>query len=291
MTARLIPPGNHAPVRTIAELAALDGPADAVARKVREIIKPGPVKDALSGSWLGHALHPLLTDVTLGTWTSALLLDWLGGRQAQPAADRLIALGLLSTPPTVAAGYSDWGDSTVGNPPVARIGLVHAATNGTGATLMAASWAARKRGARGAGKLLALAGGAALGLGGYLGGHLSFAEGLGVDQTVFEAPPEGWTDVLAESELAEGQARCVEVGGVPVLVARTGGELHALSNRCAHRGGPLHEGELRDGTITCPWHGSTFDLRDGALVRGPSAYPQPPWEARASGDRIEVRPV
>jgi nitrite reductase/ring-hydroxylating ferredoxin subunit len=97
-------------------------------------------------------------------------------------------------------------------------------------------------------------------------------------------------DALREAADDPG-VRCVDVGGVAVLVARTSGELFALSNRCSHRGGPLHEGELRDATVTCPWHASTFDLRDGALLRGPSAYPQPPWEARATGGRIEVRPV
>lgn len=287
MTRRLIPPGNYAPVRTIARLEALDGPGEKLAKKARELIKPGPVKDVLSGSRLGHALHPMLTDVTIGTFMSALLLDWLGGERSQPAADRLIGLGLLSTPATVAAGYSDWGDSTVGNPPVQRVGLVHAASNALGSSLFAASWLARRRGR--SGRLLALAGGAALGAGGYLGGHLSFGEGMGVDQTTFEPAAEDWIEVLGEDELPEGQARCVDAAGTPVLVTRAGGALRALSNTCSHRGGPLHEGELGDGTVTCPWHGSVFDLSDGALLRGPSAYPQPAWDARVREGRIEVR--
>jgi nitrite reductase/ring-hydroxylating ferredoxin subunit len=287
MPARLLPPGNRAPVRKLAALEALDPPAKAIGKKVRRILKPGPVKDALSGSWLGHALHPLLTDVTIGTFSSALLLDWLGGEKSAPASRRLIGIGLLNTGPVVASGYSDWADTEVGDAAVRRIGIVHAASNGTAAALFAASWAARHRGS--SGRLLALAGGAVLGWGGYLGGHLSFAEGVGVDHTAFEDAPEEWVSVGAETDLAEGQTRCVEADGTAVMLARTGGELFALSNHCSHRGGPLHEGEMRAGTIKCPWHDSVFDLRDGALVHGPAAYPQPAWETRVRAGRIEVR--
>jgi nitrite reductase/ring-hydroxylating ferredoxin subunit len=287
MPERLLPPGNRAPVRTLASLEALDPPAKAIAKMGRAILKHGAVKDALSGSWLGHAFHPLATDLTVGTFVSALLLDWLGGDDSQDAARRLIGIGLLSTGPTVASGYSDWADSEVGNDSVRRIGIVHAAANATGASLFAASWAQRRSG--GSGRLLALAGGGVLGGGAYLGGHLSFAEGLGVDQTAFEHPPEDWTPVLDEGELGEGDKRCVLAEGTAVMVARQGGSLYALSDLCAHRGGPLHDGELGDGTVTCPWHHSVFELSDGALVHGPAAYPQPAWDTRVRDGRIEVR--
>jgi nitrite reductase/ring-hydroxylating ferredoxin subunit len=76
---------------------------------------------------------------------------------------------------------------------------------------------------------------------------------------------------------------------VPVMVARQNGALHALVNKCAHRGGPLHEGELGDGTVTCPLHGSVFRLEDGAVCRGPSAYPQPAYDVRAVDGVLELR--
>ena len=57
-------------------------PAKTIGKAVRDAVPAGPVKDALSGIWLGHALHPLLTDLPIGTWTSAVLLDWLGGGRA-----------------------------------------------------------------------------------------------------------------------------------------------------------------------------------------------------------------
>lgn len=278
-------------VERLEDASALDGPAKAYGKAVRKALPGGPVKDALSGTWLGHALHPMLTDVPIGTWTSALLLDWLGGRAAEPAADRLIGIGLLAAVPTVAAGASDWADTELGIPAVRRVGLVHAAGNALGAALFAASLAARRRGARSRGKLLALAGGTAMASGGFLGGHLSFARGIGVDETAFDTPPSDWTDVLADAELAEGQPRAVRVNGIEVMVVRDGGQLRALTDRCAHRGGPLHEGELSDGCVICPWHGSKFDLCDGSVLRGPSAYAQPAWDAQVRDGRIELRPL
>jgi nitrite reductase/ring-hydroxylating ferredoxin subunit/uncharacterized membrane protein len=282
-------PIAHEAVERLAGLDQLDEPATTIGKTVRELVPPGPVKDALSGTWLGHALHPVLTDLPIGTWTSAVLLDWLGGRAGEPAADRLIALGIAFTPPTAATGMTDWADSVAGDPAVRRVGLVHAAAN-TGATLLfGVSWAARRSGARGTGKLLALAGLGVLAGSGYLGGHLSYAKGIGVDQTAFEEPPDDWTPALRDGDLPEGESRYAEVGGVGVMVARVGGELYALSSRCSHRGGPLDEGELSDGCVTCPLHGSTFRLADGSVERGPAPYPQPAWHVRLRDGVIELK--
>jgi nitrite reductase/ring-hydroxylating ferredoxin subunit/uncharacterized membrane protein len=289
MTSSLRSSAPQDAVQQLADLEQLDQPAATIGKAVRDGVPRGPVKDALSGTWLGHALHPLLTDLPIGAWTSAVLLDWLGGHAGQKGADRLIALGIAFVPATAATGLTDWADSEAADPRVRRLGFVHAATN-VGATLVfSASLAARRRGSRGTAKLLALAGAGVLGASGYLGGHLSYAEGVAVDQTAFEEPPEDWTPVMRQSELPEGESRYAEVGGVGVMVVRHGGEVYALSNRCAHRGGPLDEGELSDGCVTCPLHGSTFRLEDGSVLRGPSPYPQPAWEVRVSGGVIEVK--
>jgi nitrite reductase/ring-hydroxylating ferredoxin subunit len=283
-------PRAYEAVEQLAAVEVLDGPADFVAKKIRDLV-PKPAKDALAGSWLGHALHPVLTDVPIGTWTSALLLDWLGGDDGEAGADRLIGVGLAASVPTIWSGWVDWADSTAGNPTVKRVGIVHALANGGGTALMAASLAARRRGERGRGKFLALAAGGFMGAGAYLGGHLSFAEGLGVNQTAFERAPAEWADVLAEADLADGHPRCARVDGVAVLLVRDRGEVRALSDRCSHRGGALHEGEVADGCVKCPLHGSVFALADGSVRSGPSAYPQPVWETRVRAGRIEVRPA
>jgi nitrite reductase/ring-hydroxylating ferredoxin subunit/uncharacterized membrane protein len=286
--AAMTKPAAHEAVESITGLEALDAPARAVAKSVRGNVPPGPVKDALSGTWLGHALHPLLTDLPIGTWTSAVLLDWLGGDKSKNAADRLIGLGLAFSLPASVTGMTEWADSEPGNDSVRRIGAVHAATNGGAAVLFGASLAARRSGARGAGKLLALVGAGVLGASGHLGGHLAFAKGVGVDQTAFEAAAEDWRPVLRDAELPEGESRYAEIEGVGVLVARHAGEVYALSNRCVHRGGPLDEGELSDGCVTCPLHGSRFGLSDGSVERGPAAYPQPAWQVRVRDGVIEL---
>src|SRR5919202_1837207 len=193
-------PRAYEAVETLGQVEALDAPATAVSGWVRNAIPKGPVKDALSGTWLGHALHPLLTDLPNGFWTSAVALDWLGGRDAQTAADRLVALGVSSTLPAIVTGANDWADTTAGNATVRRVGLVHALANAAATSLFAGSLAARRRGARGTGKLLALAGAGVVGVSGHLGGHLSFAEAVGADRTVFEAAVDEWTDVIGEAE-------------------------------------------------------------------------------------------
>jgi uncharacterized membrane protein len=123
----------------------------------------------LQGRWLGHAVHPVLTDVPIGMWTSATVLDLVGGSQAQPAARRLIGVGILAAVPTAVTGWAEWGPI---EPRDKRTGVVHAASNVTALWLYTASWRARGKGRHLRGVLLGLAGSTALGIGGYLGGHL-----------------------------------------------------------------------------------------------------------------------
>jgi nitrite reductase/ring-hydroxylating ferredoxin subunit/uncharacterized membrane protein len=278
--------GPYRLVERLERTDALDGVAGAVQRNAQAIYRPGALKDALSGTWLGHPLHPLLILMPLGCWTSASFLDLVGGRGSRAAADRLVAAGVVSALPTAAAGASDWSDTAGAE---RRVGIVHAAANSAGLVCFAASWVARKRGRRARGVALALAGHVFAGLGGYLGGHLTYATGVGVDTTAFQTGPEVWTAVLDASEVPEGRPVGTHVDGVRLLLVRDGGEVRALAARCTHRGGPLDEGEVADGCVTCPWHGSRFELATGAIVQGPATAPQPAYEARVVDGRVEVR--
>lgn len=282
-------PVLHRLTERLERARALDPAADKVAATVRKLIGPGPVKDALSGTWLGHALHPLLTDVPIGTWTSASILDLVGGRAAQDGADRLIGVGIAAAVPTAVSGYSDWADSTEGHVDVKRVGIVHAASNVTALVLYSASLAARRAGNRRRGVVLALAGAGTLSVGGYLGGHLSYAQGIGVDQTTFDPPVEDWTPALPDAELAEGALGSADVAGVSIMLTRQNGRVYALADRCSHRGGPLSEGKVADGCVTCPWHGSAFALEDGSIERGPASLPQPTYDVRVKDGTILVR--
>jgi nitrite reductase/ring-hydroxylating ferredoxin subunit len=281
-------PIGHDLLERLGSLEVVDAPAQAIAKFIRNLKAPAKINEALSGTWLGHPVHPLLIVLPMGSWISAVMLDWLPG-DSDTAADVLLGTGLVTAVPTVATGYADWADTEPASDTVRRIGIVHAACNGTAAGLFAASLAARAGGARGQGKLLALAGLGAIGAGGYLGGHLTYAEGVGVDTTTFEDYPEDWTQALADAAVGEGEMKSVDLDGVEILVARRGGKLYALANTCVHRGGSLADGELVGDCVKCPLHGSVFQLADGSVEQGPAAYPQPALETRVRDGSIEVR--
>jgi nitrite reductase/ring-hydroxylating ferredoxin subunit len=269
------------------EAATLDAPAEQIGKAVRSVVS-GPLKDVLSGTWMGHALHPLLTDVVIGSWTSASMLDIFGGEESDRSAQRLIGIGIAAYGPTALSGWSDWADSESVDPEVRRVGLVHATVNGVAFALYAGSLAARRRGRRGRGIALALAGAGVLGAGGHLGGHLAFRLGVGVDQTAFDAGPEDWTPAMPIDEL-DGEPVSVQVGDTPVLIMRVGDQVLALHDRCSHRGCSLATGKIDDGSVVCPCHGSRFDLRTGAILQGPATAPQPVLETRTHAGRVEVR--
>ncbi|MGH8933624.1 MAG: Rieske 2Fe-2S domain-containing protein [Egibacteraceae bacterium] len=264
----------------------LDKVAKPVAKTVQKVVPPGPVKDALSGTWLGHPVHPLATDVVIGAWTSALVLDLVGGERSAPAAKTLTGLGILSAVPTAAAGLSDWSDS-LGKE--RRIGLVHAGANITALVLYSLSYLARRNGDTASGKALGLAGATVVSVGGYLGGHLVFRLGVWVDRNAWTEGATDWQAVADEAELDEGKPVVVHAGDQDVLLVRLGGQIHALGDTCSHAGGPLHEGSLSDGCVTCPWHGSQFRLSDGHLQRGPATGHQPAYDARVDGGKVSVR--
>jgi nitrite reductase/ring-hydroxylating ferredoxin subunit len=291
MTSLAARPVLHRLAEEVARARALDGPAEAVAGAVRTAIPKGPIKDALSGTWLGHTAHPLFTDLPIGTWTASALLDVLGGRDSRPAAQRLVAIGVLAAAPTAATGLNDWADTTPASDGVRRLGAVHAVANVAALALYGASWTARRHGRHRRGAALGLAGLGALTVGGHLGGHLSYSRAVGVDQTALETGPAEWTVVFDDAALPDGQLRAARVHDRTILLARVDGQVRALADRCAHRGGALHEGRIVDGCVECPLHGSRFRLDDGSVERGPSAYPQPRYEVRVRDGRIAVRAV
>jgi nitrite reductase/ring-hydroxylating ferredoxin subunit/uncharacterized membrane protein len=273
-------------VEVIENVEALDKAANPLADVVGKVLPAGPAKDLLSGTRLGHPVHPILTDVVIGAWTSATFLDLFGGEASEQAADRLIALGLAAVAPTALTGWSDWADAWG---KARRIGLVHAGANVAGALVFASSLAARKRGSRGLGKALSLMGMGVTTFTAYLGGHLTFRKGVGVDETTFEEGPADWTQLMDEADLPERTPVTATVDGVTIMFYRSGEDVHAIADRCSHRGGPLHEGECDGETVTCPWHQSMFRLADGSIVRGPAIAPQPRYEVRIEGGKVLVR--
>ncbi len=273
-------------VERLEQAHGLDTVARPLSKTVAAAVRYQPTKDLLSGSWLGHPLHPLLTDATIGFWSSALVLDVVGGRRSQQASDLLTGLGWLASLPTVASGFSDWSDHLGAE---RRVGLVHAFLNATAVASYSLSLLARRRGARAQGVAWSLAGASALAAGAYLGGHLSFAQGVNVNRNAWQEGVEQWTPVLDDADLPENEPVTAQAGDSQVLLLRRNGRIHAIADRCGHAGGPLHEGTFKDGCVTCPWHFSTFRLEDGALVHGPATVPQPVYETRVTNGKILLR--
>ncbi|MEP7203116.1 MAG: Rieske 2Fe-2S domain-containing protein [Ilumatobacteraceae bacterium] len=276
----------------IENLERIDSIAQPLGDTIKKLIPRGRLKDLLSGTWLGHPLHPLLTDIPIGSFTSATLLDLLGRRHLQPAANLLAGVGVLSAVPTAAAGLADWSDT---NGPGRRVGVVHAAANLVGVGFYTASIVTRRRGNRFSSTTLGLMGVGVMTLGGYLGGHLSLVRGIGVNHAMMDEPTSDWTVVADNDDLVEGKPLRVYVGEAPVLLYRSGGMTYAISNRCTHAGGPLNEGGFDDSSVggtcvTCPWHQSVFRLTDGSVVHGPATVPEPSYELRAVDGKLEVRP-
>ncbi len=266
-----------------------------VGRAVHQAVLEGgeparEVADILHGTWLGHPLHPPLTDVTIGAWMLGAAFDAVGELGdddfAREVGDRLAAIGTASAIPTALTGLADY--STLPKP-AAPTGTLHGLLNTINFGLYLLSLRERNRGRRRRGLLFS---GIAVGLGtaaAWLGGQLVYHHKVGVDRSERFSGPEEWQAVLGENELPERQARCVEVDGKKVLVYRSDGRVHAIGAVCSHAGGPLHEGDFDGVRVQCPWHDSVFDLRDGSIVHGPATHPQPAFDARVREGQIEIR--
>jgi nitrite reductase/ring-hydroxylating ferredoxin subunit/uncharacterized membrane protein len=276
-------------VEQIESAEALDSAGQAVGKAVRDSLSGNALEDVLSGTWLGHAVHPMLTDVVIGSFMSASVLDLLAPNGDGTASERLIAVGIAAYLPTAATGINDWADSESADARVRRVGLVHAGCNAVGASLYAASWTARRRGARGTGAVLGFAGLTILMAGGYLGGHLSMSKGVGPAQTVFDPGPTDWTPAADASQLPDGRPLRAVVDDTPVLLLRDGEQIFAIHDRCSHRGCSLSDGTLEGDQIECGCHGSRFDRRDGSLKRGPATAAQPAFQVRERDGRVEIR--
>jgi nitrite reductase/ring-hydroxylating ferredoxin subunit/uncharacterized membrane protein len=280
-------------IQAMDEQKWLDGVADAAQPVVRELLESaGELKDVLHGTWLGHPLHPVLTDIPIGAWTVAMAMDAAelisGNDDLGGAADLAVGVGLAGALAAAVAGAADWSE-TDGR--ARRIGVAHALLNIAATGLYATSLAMRRGGSRRAGIGLSMLGYAISSASAYLGGHLVFGEQIGVDHlaTQDQGSPKDWTAVLRDDELPERTPKRVVAEGVAIMLVRMNGVIQALTDTCPHMGGPLSEGKLDDESITCPWHGSRFCLADGDVLRGPTTYPARLFDVRVRENQIEVK--
>jgi nitrite reductase/ring-hydroxylating ferredoxin subunit/uncharacterized membrane protein len=257
----------------------------------RERHQGNPVLELMHGGrWLGHPLHPALSDLPIGLWAGALVLDLTGsdpppGGGPDPATV-FSAAGIVAAVATAATGVVDW---TVSDDQDRRLGLFHGVLNTAALGLQGISLAARLTGRRRTASGLGAASLAVTGAAAYLGGHLVFAKAVMVSRVAGADGPRRWVKVMEDSDLADDVPAGVLADGRQVLLYRHDGTLYALDNLCSHAAGLLSRGEVEGLTVTCPLHGSQYCLTDGSVRRGPSHQPQPVIRTRIRNGGIEVR--
>ncbi len=95
-------------------------------------------------------------------------------------------------------------------------------------------------------------------------------------------------NVAKVSDIAEGEAKAVDVGGVMVALFHRPDGWYAIEHTCPHQGGPLAEGDVEDHVVTCPWHGSQFDIHSGALISPPAKRPVRAFPVKIEGEDVTV---
>jgi len=272
-------------------IRTLNDQLTAVLAPWREKYQDNPVLELMHGGrWLGHPLHPALSDLPIGFWAGSVLLD-LTGRDPAPEggldpAGLFTAAGLTAAVAAAATGVVDW---TVSDDQDRRVALFHGVLNTAALGLQGVSLAARLAGHRRTARGLGAAGLAVTGAAAYLGGHLVFAKAVMVNRVAGADGPRRWVRVLEESELQDDVPAGVQADGRQILLYRHDGTRYALDNLCSHAAGLLSRGSVEGLTVTCPLHGSQYCLADGSIRRGPSHQPQPVIRTRVRTGWIEVR--
>src|SRR6204780_2822298 len=241
------------------------------------------------GRWVGHPLHPALSDLPIGLGAGVMVLDATdrdrAPRRGIDAAGMLSAAGILAAGATALTGLSDW---TVSNEQDRRVGLFHGLLNTVALGLQGASLGTRMAGHRGTARTLGAASLTVTAAAGYLGGHLVFTKGVMVNRVAWATGPRRWTRALQDADLPDDSPTAVEAEGRQIMLYRHDGSLFALDNICSHAGGLLSRGTVDGLTVTCPLHGGRFSLADGCVSRGPASQPQPVLPTRIRNGWIEV---
>jgi len=278
----------------IADVQTFDKVIEPARRAVNTALRPQALKDLLHGTWLGHTLHPVLVQVPVGSWVSAGVLDAVP--PLRPAATVLIGTGVAAAVPAALTGAADWSEQDTG---VRRLGALHAVANVAALGLYVGSLVARSNGHGTLGRVLSYSGlGIATGSAA-VGGHMSYAQSSGASHSAMAARAltSDWIDLGPLDDLPEGRPALRTGKGssvaVPLVAVRRGARVDVFIGTCSHLAGPLHEGQVEtvrgQECLVCPWHGSAFDLEDGAPRRGPAANPQEKLEVRMEAGRVMAR--
>jgi nitrite reductase/ring-hydroxylating ferredoxin subunit/uncharacterized membrane protein len=280
--------------------ALTDRISDALQNGVKVVIgsnrkPPRRFKSLLHGTWLGHPLHPAITDVPIGAWLLAVIFDivWLASPDSNSWAARgaeiAVLIGILAAIAAAVTGLADWSDSYGAE---RTVGLYHAGLNSLALILYIVSFFLRLADPSGESVSAAILGFIAIVsvfVAAYLGGDMVFGKGTGVNHVAWQEGSHDFVAALPVAELPDNTLRRVEAAGVPVVLVKLGAKYAAIAATCSHAGGPLDEGELQGNVVQCPWHGSRFRMRDGKALTGPATFAQPRYEVQVRGGIICVR--
>jgi len=256
---------------------------------------PRRLKSLLNGTWFGHPLHPVITDIPVAAWMITAVFDvlWLISPTtfawAARGAEVTVLLGLLGALGAIVTGLTDWSDTCGAE---RRVGLNHALFNALATMLYLVSFVLRLLQAPGDSILTAIIGFVGLAsviYAAYLGGDMAFTKGTGVNHTAWEAAGDDYEAVLAVESVEENKLYRVTAAGVPAVLLRQGLQFYAISATCPHAGGPLDEGALEGDVVECPWHGSRFCMRDGRVLTGPATVNAPRYDVRVRNRQVEIK--
>ena len=237
-----------------------------------------PVQNFLNGTWLGHPVHAVVTDVPIGALTVSIVADVIG----QPlAADVSMLLGVLAMVAAAVTGLADYAevDGTARNRATVHGSIMVVTLAAYTVSLLIRSSSPTDRLLPIA---LAVAGYLLLSVGAAIGGDLVYLAGTHVNRHAWRGAGTKWIalDLGALPDIPEGGPTKLKAGINELALIREGDRILAVHAQCAHAGGPLAEGSLVGGAIQCPWHGSRYRLADGHVVRGPAMYDQPAYDVR-----------
>ena len=253
-------------------------------------------KDFLHGVWLGHPLHPVLTDIPIGAWTMAQVFDVAsiaqgGDKSLDQAADIALGVGIVAAVGAATTGIADWSEARQAGT-LRRMGLAHGLLNAAGLTLNIVSLLMRQKnsgGQRRVARAFSAAGYLTSATAAYVAGELVYNHGMAVSRNAFVEEQEHFRDVADVRELDDGKMRSYDVGDTRVALVKHEDGIHAFGAVCSHMGCDLAEGDLDGHTVTCNCHGSQFDIRDGSLIHGPATDPVPGFDVKTQIGRVLVR--
>lgn len=258
----------------------------------------------------GHPLHVILVDFPIAFWMGSLLADaahwWYGGTTWFTISWYLMAGGVVGAVLAAAPGIVDYFLRVPPGSDARSAARTHGLLNGGLTVLYAGNlwWRTGPGAAAGTEWWIAVglsvAGVLVLSYTGWLGGELVYRYHMGIHRknvegraTIYDgsrkAGSGSWVEVAEEGELEAGQLKHVIVNGTWIVLARSGTGYHALEGTCSHEGGPLCDGTLMGTTLQCPWHGSRFDVRTGAVEGGPAEKPMRTFGVRVEKGRVELQ--